>query len=263
MNLTLSLLTGLLLLVPGLTAVVVWNGRGARAGARRPDLPLTAVSALFAAIAISAVMHLLGYLLGEIAVRATAELGLRSDFTAPYPAIVRLLIADHPIADMSAMAEFAVAVAIESLAAWRLVTSEGLDLALHDVDARGQGWVFEHIVRPHMSGYVPIAYVLTDATHDGMGIGYQGSVAEVRQGEDGKVALLALGSPQRFLYVLRPGSEPSRWFGGARSEATIEIKARQWLGGVVALDGATIRNIVVHNLSHAELEVRRQAQSTT
>lgn len=262
MNLTLSLLTGLLLLTPGLTAVVAWNGRGARAAARRPDLPLTAVSALFAAIAVSSIMHLVGYLLGEIAARATEELGLRSALTAPYPAIIRLLIAEHPAADTPAMAEFAVAVVVESLAAWRLVSSEGMDLALHDVDARGQGWVFEHIVRPHMNGYVPIAYVLTDATHEGMGIGYQGSVAEVRQGDDGKVISVALGGPQRFLYVLRPATRPSSPFGNKADEAKVEITARQWLGGVVALDAAVIRNVIIHNLSYAELDARRQASVT-
>lgn len=256
MNLTLSLLTGLLLLLPGLTAVVTWNLRGARAAARRPDLALTAVSALFAALAVSMAAHGCGYLLGEIATRATSEMGLYSTLSAPYPALFDLALTVRKAAEPFALFEFGFATFAESLAVWRIVTSPGLDAALHNIDGRGQGWVFEHIVRPHANGYVPIAYVLTDTINDGLGIGYQGSIAEIRQGEDGKVVGIALGAPQRFLYELRAGEDRPRNFGGDRRAPKIEMQAREWLGGVVVLDGAVIRNIVVHNLSDAELDDR-------
>lgn len=256
MNLTLSLLTGLLLLLPGLTSVVTWNLRGARAAARRPDLALTAVNALFAALAVSGVVHGCGYLIGEIATRATSEIGLLSAFTAPYPALLNLALKPDGSAEPFAIFEFGLATLVESLAVWRVITSPGLDVALHNIDGRGQGWVFEHIVRPHANGYVPIAYVLTDAIDEGLGIGYQGSIAEIRQGEDGKVVGIALGAPQRFLYEIRAGERRPRIFGGERTAPKIEMQAREWLGGVVVLDVTAIRNIVVHNLSHAELDER-------
>jgi hypothetical protein len=257
-NLTLSLLTGLLLLLPGLTAVVTWNARSTRAGARRPDLTLTALSALFAALAISAAIHAAGYLMGEIAVRMTQELQLDSLFTAPYPTMIKLMLSDHPDAQPLALFEFLLTTAIGSVAAWRIVTSDGLTLTFPQSDLRGQGWIFEHIVRPHANGYIPIAYVMTCMTHNSLGVGYQGPIAEVRQGDDGKIKAIAISSPERFLYELREGNAASPLFGLARGNPSLENRVRQWVGGIVVLDADVIRNIVVHNLSYAELDSRRR-----
>jgi hypothetical protein len=257
-NLTLSLLTGLVLLLPGLTAIVAWNGRGARAAARRPDLPLTALSALFASVAVAAVVHGIGYALGEVAVRATDEFGLHSPLIAPYPVVIDLIFGARSPLLRSALFEFLLVTLIACVAVARAVLSAGLDLVLSDVDARGQGWVFEHVVRPRANGYVPIAYVFTNMVSDGVGIGYQGPIAEIRQTEDGKVRTIAIGQPQRFLYELRSGEQPSGRSARARRGAPrLIVRGRRWLGGVVALDGDVVRNIVVRNLSDAELDAER------
>lgn len=66
MNLTLSVVAGLLLILPGLAAIASWNIRATRSGATRPELPLTAVSVLLIAMGVSLCAHLIGYGVIEI-----------------------------------------------------------------------------------------------------------------------------------------------------------------------------------------------------
>ena len=61
MNLTLSLIAGLVLLLPGLSALAAWNYKGALDGAPGPEIPLTSVNGLFVVLGISAILHLGGY----------------------------------------------------------------------------------------------------------------------------------------------------------------------------------------------------------
>src|SRR3712207_4261522 len=75
MNFTLALLAGLVLILPGITALAAWNFQGAAQGARRPELQLTSISALFIALAIALLMHLLGFALTSLAWSAARELG--------------------------------------------------------------------------------------------------------------------------------------------------------------------------------------------
>jgi hypothetical protein len=259
-NLTLSLLTGLVLLMPGMTAVAAWNVRGNRYGARRPDLPLTAVSALFAAVGISLIVHAIGFVVAELAIRVTEERHYPPLLAPPYRSLLDLgLTQSRPKTLSYGLLEFLVITLLESYAVARLIGSRGVDLVLHDVDARGQGWAFEHVIRPHMRGYTPIAFVLTGLTHDGLGIGYQGPVVDLRQTEDGGLRAIVLGQPQRFLYEIASAKASKRRFAGARRPPQLKIHTREWVGGVVALDAAVVGNIVVHSLSDAEVEARLDA----
>lgn len=73
--------------------------------------------------------------------------------------------------------------------------------------------------------------------------GYWGVVAELRQGGSGELRSISLADPHRFIYRIAPHrpSEP-------RFEPELATYKREWIGGVVALDSAMIRNIVVHNI---------------
>jgi hypothetical protein len=253
-NLTLSLLVGLVVLLPGLTAVVAWNRLGNRYGAKGPELPLTAVSALFIAISVSVLIHVIGTLFGEIAVHVSDELQLEPLLTAPYPAVIEAAFGGQaPGALAPAIIEFLVVTLIECWAVVRIVLSPGLGLVLRDVDARNQGWAFEHVVRPHTYGYTPIAFVLTNMTHEEVGIGYQGPIVELRQTGDGKVGTIVLGQPERFVYEMKIAVTKSRFLPRAAEPPTLLIHARHWVGGAVALDMTVVRNIVVHNLSEDEI----------
>jgi len=57
LNFTIALLAGLVLLLPGITALVSWNLQGATHGAKRPELQLSSVTALFVALGIAIVMR--------------------------------------------------------------------------------------------------------------------------------------------------------------------------------------------------------------
>jgi hypothetical protein len=251
-NLTLSLLAGLFLLLPGLTALVGWNAQGSRQGAKRPELQLTSATALFIALGIATVLHILGFglthLLWSAAVQAgglmPADLPLRPVAENPYEMAVRLAFAapgESRPGDGTIIA-FLVTTLVECLLAWRLVGSEGLDLATDGVDLRSQGWVYEHYTRPVQHGYKPVAYVLTTSASGEYGIGYEGVVADLRQGDNGELKMVSLAEPQRFVYQLVPAKDRPR------RKPRLETYSREWLGGIVTLDASVVRNIVIHNI---------------
>ncbi|WP_447763415.1 hypothetical protein [Sphingopyxis panaciterrae] len=247
MNLTLALLAGLILLLPGLTAIVAWNLQGSAQGAKRPELQLTSISALFVALAVAIVMHLLGFALAELARAALIELGhhvapLGPLVANPYAMMIETWAGQRP--GVMALAVFLGLILYECLIVWRLIASQGLDLVLESSDVRTQGWVFEHVVRPLRHGYTPIAYVLTSAVHGEYGVGYEGIVADIRQGDHGELRSISLAEPQRFVYQL-VGTDEAR----PRRRPKLVTHDREWVGGVVALDGAMIRNIVIQNVS--------------
>lgn len=243
-----------MLLLPGITALVSWNFQNVHHGAKRPELQLTSVTALFAALGIALAMHLLGYGLVSLGWAAAAQLGEASGHSVgplianPYDMAVALALGSAKASAASLFA-FALTVLFECLMAWQLVTSQGLDIVFDEFDVRSQGWVFQHVVRPLRHGYKPIAYILTSTPHGEYGIGYQGVVADIRQGDNGELKSISLADPERFVYqvVHRKPDQP-------RLVPHIETHDRDWIGGVVVLDNAVIRNIVIQNIPDVVIE---------
>lgn len=256
MNVTVAIIAGLVLLLPGLTALVGWNFLGTAHGARRPELQLTSVTALLITLGVASLLHALGYAFVSLAWQAARELGL---LLPPAWVIGELSPNPYEVAVMLALGTtkpgaevlwaFLLIILAECLLAWHLFASEGLDLVTDEVDVRAQGWVFQHIVRPARRGYKPIAYVLTSPAQGEYGIGYEGVIADIRQGDNGEIKLLSLAEPQRFVYHLMPASDDR-----PRFKPSLRTLEREWLGGVVALDGSIIRNIVVHNVPETLIE---------
>jgi hypothetical protein len=247
-NFTLALLAGLVLLLPGLTAVVSWNIQGAAQGAKRPELQLTSVTALFVALGVAIFMHILGYGLVSLVWAALLELGghirpVGPLIQNPYEMALAISLGGKT-ATSGSIEAFLVLTLFECLLAWRLIASPGLDLVLDGFDVRSQGWVYQHVVRPLRHGYTPIAYVLTATPSGEYGIGYEGIVADIRQGENGELKSISLAEPQRFAYQLVPASERH-----PRRKPQLVTHEREWVGGVVALDGSVIRNVVIHTVS--------------
>lgn len=249
MNFTIALLAGLVLLLPGITALVSWNLQGATHGAKRPELQLSSVTALFVALGIAIVMHVLGYALVSLFWAAAIELGTHVTpvgeiMQNPYEMALALSVGTSKPAS-GTIETFLIIILFECLLAWRLIGSNGLDIAMESSDVRSQGWVFQHIVRPLRHGYTPIAYVLTTASHGEYGIGYEGIVADIRQGENGELKSIGLAEPQRFIYQIVT-DDPDK----PRRKPRLATHDREWVGGLVALDGSVIRNIVIHNVSN-------------
>lgn len=253
MNFTLALLAGLVLLLPGMTALVSWNIQGAAQGAKRPELQLTSVTALFVALGMALLMHVLGYGLVSLIWAALVELGEHVRpagplIENPYEMALAISLGGKP-ASSGSIEAFLVLTLLECLLAWRLIASPGLDLVLDGFDVRSQGWVYQHVVRPLRHGYTPIAYVLTTTPSGEYGIGYEGIVADIRQGENGELKSISLAEPQRFAYQLIPASDQH-----PRRKPQLVTHEREWVGGVVALDGSVVRNVVIHSVSQALVE---------
>ena len=248
MNFTLALLAGLVLLLPGITALVSWNFQNVNHGAKRPELQLTSVTALFAALGIAMVLHILGWGLTSLIWAAAAELGERLHHAIgplipnPYDMAVGVAMGTAKPTTAS-IGAFLIVTFFACVFAARLVSSEGLDIAFEPFDVRSQGWVFQHVVRPLRHGYKPIAYILTTTPHGEYGIGYQGIVADIRQGENGELKSISLADPERFVYqvVQRKPDQP-------RLVPHIETHDRDWVGGIVVLDAGVVRNIVIQNI---------------
>ncbi len=198
-------------------------------------------------LGLTLLMHLLGYALITLIWAALPEVGSRFPaFGAsplidnPYEAALAMALAQKDI-DPIALAAFPMVTLIETILAWRLVASPGLDIVTANVDVRSQGWIFDHVVRPARHGYKPLAYVLTNPPQGEYGIGYEGVIADIRQGEGGELKVISLAEPQRFVYRIEPvrAEEPRR-------RPALSISGREWVGGIVALDASVIRNVVVH-----------------
>lgn len=266
MALSLSVIAGIALLLPGLFAILFWNIRSRRHPASRPDLPITAVSVLAFSIAISLVSHLVAWLGASAVLDLAVEIGrgLPARFQPHlYPAL------PNPIEVMLAMAKggtaadplkpwevgFAAAtLLVECLAVVGFLADDGLDLALDGVDFGNQGWVYTHIVQPAQNGYRPVAFVLTTLAKDGLGIGYRGTVADIRQSDRGETLSITLGEPARFLFELKPGSR-ERGYGKGDSDAAFVRHPEEDVGSVVSLNASVIQNIVVANRKTSQLEL--------
>lgn len=258
MALTLSVVVGIALLLPGLFSLLFWNVRARRHSASRPDLPITAVSVLAIAVAGSLVAHLLTW--GFFEAIRTLALGVGEGLPASigkhlYPA------APNPIEIMVRLAQqsreatappswhlaFAgVTVLIEILLVSVLLADDGFDLATNGLDLGNQGWVYTHVVRPAQNGYRPVAYVLTTLQKDGLGIGYRGVVADIRQSDRGETLAVSLSEPARFLFELKAGKEDGG-YGRPAIEPSFVRYPEEEVGDVIALDARVIQNIAVSN----------------
>jgi hypothetical protein len=263
MTLTLAVIAGLLLLLPGMTAVAVWNLTN-KASASRPELPLTAVSVLFVTLLVALGVHLFAYLLVTPLIQALEALGNElppfqgghalTDFlysakgtllpapANPFDLIVRAARGERLGGD--AFAEIAATIGVECLMVGALIGHEGLSVAFDGIDLANRGWAFTHILRPIANGYAPVAYVLTTVMKDGLGVGYKGPVGDLRLSERGEVVTLSLDRPERFLFEMRAGSDGGG-YGGEPRGPSWKRHTDEYLGGVVALDGKNISNIVV------------------
>lgn len=57
-SLTLAVVTGVAILLPGFFAILLWNTRARRFAVGRPDLPINALSVLAIGVAVSLIAHL-------------------------------------------------------------------------------------------------------------------------------------------------------------------------------------------------------------
>lgn len=276
MTLTLAVLASMLILLPGLTFLGLWNLKGARSGAARPELPLASATTLLIAVGVSLLAHFLGWSVVEL-VRAllvhigeTLPLPAKNGLWTPIELIVRpdgalLPVAPNPIESMVGYADgghlrmddlaaFSGLVVLEAFLVAHFVSNDGFDLVFDGTDLNGLGWVFHHYVRPSRHGYRPIGYALTTFQQNNLGIGYFGTIADIRHSEKGELLSLSLLNPDRFLFELAPAvAAKQRWGEPARNPA-FRTFDREAIGGIVALDGKVVANLLVKTVERAVLD---------
>lgn len=273
MTLTLAVLASMLILLPGLTFLGVWNLKGARSGAARPELPLGSATTLLLAVGVSLIAHFLGWSAVELAKNlfvaipdalpakgmmwAPIETLLRPDgtyqpiFTNPITAMVQYADGGH--LQMHELAMFSGLVLLESFLVLHFVSNDGFDLIFDGADLNGQGWVYHHYVRPTQHGFRPACHVLTTFQQNDLGIGYIGAIADIRHSEKGELLSLALLNPDRFLFQLKPGAAGTKWKEPGEDPAFVSF-GREPIGGIVALDGKSVANLLVRTLDKALLD---------
>lgn len=273
MTLTLAVLASMLILLPGLTFLGVWNLKGARSGAARPELPLGSATTLLLAVGISLIAHFLGWSAVELArnlfvaipdvlpakemMWAPIERLLRPDgtyqpiFANPITAMVQYADGGH--LQMHELAMFSGLVLLESFLVANFVSNDGFDLMFDGADLNGQGWVYHHYVRPTQHGYRPACHVLTTFQQNDLGIGYIGAIADIRHSEKGELLSLALLNPDRFLFQLKPGAPGEKWKELGKDPSFVSF-GREPIGGIVALDGKSVANLLVRTLDKALLD---------
>lgn len=264
MALSLAVIAGIAMLLPGLFAMLFWNLRGRRHGGSRPDLPITAVSVLSFSIAISLAAHVMTWLFGNVVIQTAVLLGNELPSWAVIGPAIR-----NPVETMLALGrggtaaglispgEIAAAVGtlgLEIMVVVSFLADDGLDLALDGVDFGNQGWVYTKILRPAQNDFRPIAFVLTTLMKDGLGVGYRGTVADIRQSDRGETLAITLGEPARFLFELKAGKAPSGYGGEGENPQFIRY-AEEDVGSAVALDARVIQNIVVSNRRSSQLKL--------
>lgn len=273
MTLTLAVLASMLILLPGLTFLGVWNLKGARSGAARPELPLGSATTLLLAVGVSLIAHFLGWSSVELArnlfiaipdilpakgmMWAPIETLLRPEgayqpiFPNPISAMVQYADGGH--LQMHELAMFSGLVLLESFLVANFVSHDGFDLMFDGADLNGQGWVYHHYVRPTQHGYRPVCHVLTTFQQNNLGIGYIGAIADIRHSEKGELLSLALLNPDRFLFELKPATPGKKWQEPPENPK-FDSYGREPIGGVVALDGKSVANVLVRTLDKALLD---------
>lgn len=268
MPLTLGFLASVLVLLPGLVALAAFNLRTGRAGARRPDLQLTAVNALVVAVIISVLTHYLGWLGAAGAIDAAVALHQtfpKLDYGPAVPnpvaAYYAAVTGGPALTGMTAIAVAAL-LALEVFAVLAFVTGDTFELMIDRLDWNGQGWVFQHITRPAENGYAPIGHVFTTTMNDGFGVAFKGVVIDARQGSNGELVAITLARPERFLYEIGAFPTPSRfrssWPAAEDGEPDLAtgftLHGKEYVGGVVQLDARVISNVVIHNIAQSLLD---------
>ncbi|PAL19256.1 hypothetical protein [Sphingopyxis sp. GW247-27LB] len=273
MTLTLAVLASMLILLPGLTFLGFWNLKGARSGAARPELPLGSATTLLLAVGISLMAHFLGWACVELArnlfiaipdiLPATGMMwtpietllrpaGTYQPIVAnPIEAMVRYADGGH--LQMHELAMFSGLVVLESFLVAKFVSHDGFDLVFDGTDLNGQGWVYHHYLRPTQHGYRPVCHVLTTFQQNNLGIGYIGAIADIRHSEKGELLSLALLNPDRFLFQLKPAVAGKKWQEPGE-KPKFDSYGRERIGGVVALDGKSVANLLVRTLDKALLD---------
>lgn len=249
-SLTLAVVTGVAILLPGFFAILLWNPRARRYAVARPDLPVNALSVLAIGVAVSLIAHLLtGLAIGLVqTLLIDVSRFLPADYRTPAvnPIGTLLIVAQGgPKAAALSASDLVWGICapiFSTLAVVMLMADDALDVATEGWDFGGHGWAYTHIIKPTQHGHRPIAYVLTDLQHDGLGVGYRGVVADIRQSSDGQTQSISLASPARFLFELKPGTS-RRWTPS--SEPALVRYAERPVGDVISLDQKVIHDIVV------------------
>lgn len=279
MPITLGFFASIFLILPGLVGLVYFNTKAGRAGVRRPEQPLSAVSSLVVAFCLALLVHYLAFLLFEAG--AHIAQGLNRGYPAlnfgplvpnPLREFIAAFTSGKPMDQESGLA-LALVVILELAFVVSWLGSRAFELLVEPIDLGAHGWVFQHVTRPAENGYTPIAHVFTKMVSGDYGIAYKGPVIDIRQGSDGQILSVALARPERFLFHLSGTEKAAKTISvkaGRRTlmtidEGTIDEAAlkliekketgfrtleKEVVGGAIAFDGPDIWNIVVHNVSN-------------
>nr|WP_315051748.1 hypothetical protein [uncultured Brevundimonas sp.] len=98
------------------------------------------------------------------------------------------------------------------------------------------GWVDELLQGADSKAYVFTAFVLTDTEHDGLLVGYEGSLIDMRQSPSGEIKVVVLKDAEPFVVKVSADSA-RRQPEPAGSDGPKEIL------GVLTIEGAHIKNI--------------------
>ncbi|WP_037490020.1 hypothetical protein [Sphingobium indicum] len=274
MTLTLAVLASMLILMPGLTFLGIWNLRVARTGAARPELPLSSATSLLLAIGISLLVHFLGWAFAELLrglfvhvgtilppaghLWEPFELALRPQgellpvFSNPIESMVRYADGSHLL--MDELAGFCGLVILECAFVAAAFANDGFELLIDGIDLNGQGWAYHHYVRPSQHGYRPIGYALTTYQQNDLGIGYIGTIADIRHSDKGELVSLSLLNPDRFLFQLKPAIPERHSWGKPPEPPAFTTFGREPIGGIVVLDSKVVANFLVKTLDRAVLD---------
>ena len=266
MNLTLALIAGFAVLLPGLGALAFWNIRLSRSAVRRPELAISSPTALFMVLAGSALLHSLGIGLTTLLWSAAVEVGsilppslTRPEWPRPYDVALALLSRSalngapgsfDPGLTAGNLLGLLLTLGLETTLAVSFIGNDALDLFLDGKDVSGQGWTYRAVIRPVQHGFTPVAYILTNPPQGTLGLGYQGVVADIRQGADGELKFISLAEPESFAYEVR---SPER----AEHPGGLQAGDRRRLGGVMVIEGSAIRNILVRAVDSSIIEAAR------
>lgn len=265
---TLAIVSAVVILLPGFFAILLWNVRARRFAVNRPDLPINALSVLAIGVGASLIAHLMTGLGIKLIQELCTELGRHLPFSlgpAINPIVIMAVIAQGGVKASSLTPyQFTLgmmAPLISTSVTLAFMADDAIDVATEGWDFGGHGWAYSHIIRPAQHGHRPIAYVLTELQHDGLGVGYRGVIADFRQSGDGQTQSLALASPSRFLFEIKPRSKTGH-------EPELVRYEERPAGDIISLDQKVIHDVVVTNPSTEllrelrKLEAERETAST-
>ena len=265
MSLTFAVLGTLALILPALAAILMWNMRAKRFVSARPDLPITAMSVLTIATAMTLFINVMTWCF-FVSFQAFAE-NLQPILPCTrYPNLCLPLLnptellaafiqngANATPAEPMHLAYIAGMILAQTVFTVSMISNEGFDLAFADLDLSRLGWAHEFVWMPSKHGYLPIASVLTSIEHDGLAVGYRGLVNDLRSNEHGETMSISLSAPYRFLYEIKAGQTKA----GAKTKATPQFIRYPGEQGpaAVALSANVILNIEIENSETALMKM--------